>query len=160
MAISPRPPREARGVCVVNGVLDEVLQEVPRPTASISQEKVPLRIQIPWTNVPEQEREEVLDQELEMDLAIQEHLFPEGGEVSHSQHITVSGPVGTRVRDLIPECYLSGMVHSRILCHGLQDNKQMCLKFQFLVTLGQRTTQMMCTHTLSRERVRSTSRSD
>ena len=37
---------------------------------------------------------------------------------------------GTRVRDLIPECYLSGMVHSRILCHGLHDNKQMCLKFQ------------------------------
>ena len=107
--------REARGVDVVNSVLDEVLQEVPRPTASISQEKVPLRNQIPWTNVPEQEREDVLDQEFEMDLAIQEHLSPKGGEVSHSQHITVSGPLGTRIRDFIPECYLSGMVHSSIL---------------------------------------------
>ena len=95
-----------------------------------------------------------------MDLAIQEHLFPKGGEVSHSQHITVSGPLGTRGRDLIPECYFSGMVHSHILYHGLQDNKQMCLKFQFRVTLGPRSTQMMCTHTLSRERVRSTSRTD
>ena len=42
----------------------------------------------------EQEREEVLDQEIEMDLAIQEHLFPKGGEVSHSRHCTVSGPSG------------------------------------------------------------------
>ena len=85
-------PREARGVYVVNGVLDEVLQEVPRPTASISEEDVPLRSQISWTYVNEQEREEVPDQEIEMDLAIQEHLFPKGGEVSHSQHCTVSGP--------------------------------------------------------------------
>ena len=61
------------------------------------------------------------------------------------------------VRDLTSECYFSGMVHSRILYHGLQDNKHMCLKFQFLVTLGPRTTQMMCTHVLSRERVRSRS---
>ena len=53
-----------------------------------------------------------------MDLAIQEHLFPKGGEVSHSQHFTASGPLGTRVRDLTPECYFSGMVHSRILYHG------------------------------------------
>ena len=53
----------------------------------------------------------------------------------------------------MPECYFSGMVHSRILYHGSQDNEQMCLKFQFLVTLGPRSTQMMCTHSLSRERV-------
>ena len=85
-------PREARGAYVVNGVLDEVLQEVPRPTASISEEDVSLRSQISWTYVNEQKREEVLDQEIEMDLAIQEHLFPKGGEVSHSQHCTVSGP--------------------------------------------------------------------
>ena len=58
------------------------------------QEKVPQRNQTPWTNVPEQKREEVLDKEIEMDLAIQEHLFPKGGEVSHS-HYTVSGQQGT-----------------------------------------------------------------
>ena len=155
------PVGYSRPLSAVNdGVLDEVLQEVPRPTASKSQGNVPLRIQIPWTNVPEKEREEVLDQEIKMDLAIQEHLFPKGGEVSHCQHFTVSGLLGTKVCDPLPECYLSGMVHSRILCHGLQDNKQMCLKFQLLVTLGPRTTQMMCTHTLSRERVRTTSGSD
>ena len=49
MAISPRLPREARGVYVVNGVLDEVLQEVRRPTAPISEEDVPLRNPISWT---------------------------------------------------------------------------------------------------------------
>ena len=97
-----------------------------------------------------QEREEVLDQELEMDLAIHEHLFLQGGKVSHSQHFTVSGPLGTRVRDLVPERYFSGMVHSRILYHGLQDDTQMCLKFQFLVTLGPRTTQKdVYTHAVS-----------
>ena len=38
-----------RGVYVVKGVLDEVLQEVPRPTAPTSEENVPLRNQITWT---------------------------------------------------------------------------------------------------------------
>ena len=74
MAISLGLPRKTRGVNIVHGVLDDVLQKVPRPTASISQEKVPLRFQIQWTNVHEWDLEDkrggeqVLDAEVQVEL--------------------------------------------------------------------------------------------
>ena len=57
---------------IVHVVLDDVLQEVPRPTASIFQEKVPLRIQIPWTNVHERGLEDKRGGEQVLDAEVQE----------------------------------------------------------------------------------------
>ena len=95
--------REARTVYVVNGVLDEVLQEVPRPTASISQEKVPLRNQITWTKVhgwglmDERGGEQVLDAEVQRETEahilnkalLDGHCKPKQRTTQHSLELEV-----------------------------------------------------------------------